>query len=86
MFELNSTLGIMIVNCLIVFFLVCYLDIKSSESHPGIRKEVIKVPSDVKKLAGCTEIIGNLIFEIPQGTGIILCHTYALYIVYHSYV
>lgn len=67
-------------NCFYIF-LVCYLDVVNSE-HFGIRKEVIKVPSDIKKLAGCTEIIGNLVFEIPQGTGMIVFIIHGSCIVY----
>ena len=50
---------------------VCVLKEERSENGKIERIASIKVPSDIvdKGLAGCTEIIGSLSFEIPKGTG-----------------
>ena len=58
---------------LISFSLVCH--VREEGSYDGQRlfkRATIKVPSDIvlKGLAGCTEIVGSLVFEIPKGTGI----------------
>jgi len=48
--------------------------VREERSYDGqqlFKRATIKVPSDIvlKGLAGCTEIIGSLVFEIPKGTG-----------------
>ena len=50
---------------------MCVLKEERLPSGDSARIATIRVPSDIvdKGLAGCTEIIGSLVLEIPKGTG-----------------